>query len=76
MRSVELLLENWDDAGQYTDAVLAEFAWMKDERALVDRLRHSRHLGMREALVLRRNAKRMGMKVGLREAISLLLNLR
>jgi flavin-dependent dehydrogenase len=76
MRSVELLLENWDEPQAYVEAVLAEFEWMRAERAIVDRLRQAQHLGIREALVLRRNAKRMGMQVGLRDAIALLLNLR
>ncbi len=76
MRSVELLLEHWDRPRGYAEAVLAEFAWMKAERAIVDRLRGARHLGIRQALVLKRNAKRMGMQVGLREAVALLLHLR
>jgi flavin-dependent dehydrogenase len=76
MRSVELLLENWDRPREYAEAVLAEFAWMKEERAIVDRLRMAGRLGIRQALVLKRNAKRMGMQVGLREAIALLLHMR
>ena len=76
MRSAELLLANWDRPHEYAEAVLAEFAWMEAERAVVDRVRQARRLGIREAGVLRRNAKRMGMQVGLREALALLLNLR
>jgi flavin-dependent dehydrogenase len=76
MRSVELLLANWDRPREYTEAVLAEFAWMKEERAVVDRLRKAGHLGIREARVLKRNAKRMGLHVGLRQAVALLLHMR
>jgi flavin-dependent dehydrogenase len=76
MRSVELLLANWDRPHEYAEAVLAEFAWMKEERAVVDRLRNAGHLGIREARVLKRNAKRMGLHVGLRRAVALLLHMR
>jgi flavin-dependent dehydrogenase len=76
MRSVELLLENWDDALAYTQAVLAEFEWMEDERRLVDTLRAGGSLGLADALVVKRNSRRMGMRVGLREALALLFHLR
>ncbi len=75
MRSVQLLLESWDDPRKYTDAVLAEFSWMKDERAVVDKKRKAKEVGIRDALVLKRNSKRMGMRVGLRDALALLKNL-
>jgi flavin-dependent dehydrogenase len=76
MRSVELLLANWDDAEAYTRAVLAEFAWMEDERAIVDRLRRNDSLRVTDARVLKKNATRMGMRVGLRQALALLFHLR
>ena len=38
LRSVEILLEHWDDSRAYTKAILEEFAWMKEEREVVDRL--------------------------------------
>ena len=76
MRSAQLLLKAWDKPGEYTDAVLDEFRWMEDERLVIDKLRRAQGMGMREARVLRRNSKRMGMQVGLREAFALLKNLR
>lgn len=76
MRSVQLLLDSWDKPHQYTEAVLKEFGWMRDERRVIDKLRNAGRVGIREARVLRRNSKRMGMKVGLREAVALLKNLR
>lgn len=76
MRSVQLLLESWDDPRKYTDALLGEFRWMNDERAVVDRMRKAEGVGIRDAIVLRRNSRRMGMRVGLRDALALLKNLR
>jgi flavin-dependent dehydrogenase len=76
MRSVQLLLDAWDDPQRYREAVLGEFRWMKDERRVVDRLRKGEGVGVRDANILRRNSKRMGMRVGVREAITLVRNLR
>jgi flavin-dependent dehydrogenase len=75
MRSVQLLLDAWNDSRQYREAVLDEFSWMKGERGVVDSLRRAEGVGLREALVLRKNSRRMGMRVGIREAIELLKNL-
>ncbi len=76
MRSVELLLGAWNDAGRYRQTVLEEFAWMEEERGVLDTLRDGRGVGLRQARVLHRNSQRMGMQVGMREALSLLKNLR
>ena len=76
MKNVQLLLNNWDKPMEYANAVLEEFRWMKDERGVIDKLRKAEPTGLREARVLRKNSKRMGMKVGLREAVALLKNLK
>jgi len=76
MRSVQFLLQSWADPDKYTESVLHEFRWMKDERGVIDTLRRGGRSGIREANVLRKNSKRMGMQVGLKEAIALLKNLR
>jgi flavin-dependent dehydrogenase len=76
MRSVQLLLEHWDNPVGYQKAVLREFRWMKEERMVVDNLRHSRTLGLKDAWVLKKNSKRMAMEVGIKEATKLLRNLR
>ncbi|HEX8960134.1 MAG TPA: hypothetical protein VF775_01020 [Geobacteraceae bacterium] len=76
MRSVQLLLEKWEEPEGYKEAVLDQFRWMKDERGVVDSLRKGDRVGLRDARVLRRNARRMGMAVGLRDAFILLKNLR
>jgi flavin-dependent dehydrogenase len=76
MKSVQLLLKCWDDSSGYTRAVLKEFDWMKPERAVIDKLRKNRALGLNDARVLKKNSRRMGMQVGLKEAAALLLRLR
>lgn len=76
MRSVQLLLDSWEKPQHYIEAVLDEFCWMRNERGVIDRLRRGEGVGLREAHVLRENARRMGMRVGLRQALALLNNLR
>ncbi len=76
MRSVRILMDRWDDPEGYTEAILKEFSWMKAERKVIDKLMKTEHLGVSDALVLRRNSRRMGMRVGLREAGMLIKNLR
>ncbi len=76
MRSVQILLNKWGDPEGYTKAILREFHWMKNERKVIDKLRKREHLGIQDAWVLKKNSKRMGMQVGLREAAMLIRNLR
>jgi len=65
----------WDDPAGYRQTVLEEFAWMEEERGVLDCLSNGRWVGLRQARVLHRNSRRMGMPVGLRDALSLLKNL-
>lgn len=76
MRSAQILLDFWEDPGGYQTAILREFGWMKSERRVIDKLRGSESLGVKDAWVLKKNSRRMGMHVGLKEAILLLKNLR
>jgi flavin-dependent dehydrogenase len=76
MRSVQLLLEWWDNPVRYEKAVLREFRWMKDERGVVDKLRRNEVLRLKDAWVLKKNSRRMAMEVGIREATLLMKNLR
>jgi flavin-dependent dehydrogenase len=75
MRNVQILLQHWDDPRKYSEAVLAEFRWMEDERTVIDKLRRAEGAGIKEAWVLRRNSKRMGMEVRLKDAFALLKHL-
>ena len=72
MRSAQILMKYWENPDGYPEAILRQFDWMKPEREVVDKLRANRRLGMKDALVLRKNSRRMAMKVGLREARALL----
>ncbi len=72
MKSAQLLMEHWNDPDGYRRAILKAFQWMESERHVIDKLRMSKPLRISDAWVLRRNSKRMGMKVGLREARILL----
>jgi flavin-dependent dehydrogenase len=76
MRSVQLLLEWWDKPARYEKAVLREFRWMKDERRVIDKLRHNELLRLKDAWVLKKNSRRMAMEVGLKEASLLMKHLR
>jgi flavin-dependent dehydrogenase len=76
MKSVQIMLSNWEDPDGYTRSILEEFRWMAKERGVIDKLRKSHHLGMADAWVLKENSKRMGMKVGIREAFRLVKRLR
>jgi hypothetical protein len=69
MRSVRLLLTWWNDPKGYTRAVLQEFGWMKNERTVIDRLKRGERMGLGNAWTLKRNSRRMGMRVGLRQAL-------
>jgi flavin-dependent dehydrogenase len=76
MRSAQLLTDWWDDPEGYATAILQEFSWMGNERRVVDRLIANERLGLRDALILKRNSARMGMGIGLKDALTLLLRLR
>jgi flavin-dependent dehydrogenase len=76
MKSVQILLEHWDNPLAYTKALLREFKWMTGERKVIDKLRSGEALRLGDAWVLRKNSRRMGMEVGVKEAVFLLQHLR
>jgi hypothetical protein len=76
MRSVQLLIQWWNDPAGYTRAILKEFHWMEKERQVINKLKNCEHLTLRDAWVLKKNARRMGMQVGLTEAAALLRHLK
>jgi len=75
MKSVQILMRHWEDPNGYTRAVLKEFHWMRGERRVLEKLRKGQALGMRDALVLKRNSKRMGMQIKLGDAAKILRRL-
>lgn len=76
MRSVQILLRNWNNPEGFTADMLREFAWMEKERRVVDRLLTGRNPGLTDALILKANSKRMGMHIRNKDAIALLKHLR
>ncbi len=72
LRSARILVDCWDDAPAYTRAVLREFAWMRRERGVLERLRGGRRVRIADAWTLRSNSRRMGMRIGIREAGALI----
>jgi flavin-dependent dehydrogenase len=72
MRSVQILLQHWNDPEAYTKSILNEFRWMEKERQVIDKLLTKGGLGIKDAWVLKKNSRRMGMRVGVKGALSLL----
>jgi flavin-dependent dehydrogenase len=76
MRSVALLLARWGNPAGYARDILREFRWMRGESRILDKLLAGRRLSSSDAMTLRRNARRMGMEVGIREAVILMARIR
>ncbi|MGD2127426.1 MAG: hypothetical protein PVG99_15215, partial [Desulfobacteraceae bacterium] len=76
MKSVKIILEHWDDPEGYTKTILKEFEWMKKERAVIDKLLAGDHLRIKDAWVLKKNARRMAMQIDIKDAFVLLKSLR
>jgi flavin-dependent dehydrogenase len=76
MKSVQILMAHWDNPAGYTRAILREFKWMTGERRVIDKLRNNEDLRLGDAWILKKNSRRMGMEVGVKEAVSLLRHLR
>ena len=72
MKSVKILLDHWHDPFEYTKAIKKEFRWMGRERKAVDKLRSNKNLRLGDVWSLRKNAGRMGIKVGLKDAAMLM----
>ena len=76
MRSVQIVLRNWNNPEAYTEEMLREFAWMEKERRVVDKLLTGRNPGPSDARILKANSRRMGMHIRSKDAIALLKHLR
>jgi flavin-dependent dehydrogenase len=76
MKSVKILLEHWNDPDGYRLAILKEFEWMKKEREVINKIKAAARLKLKDAWVLKRNARRMGMQVELKDALVLLKAIR
>lgn len=76
MRSVRLLLAHWNDPHGYRKAILREFTWTLEERKIADKLLQSRNLGLLDAWMIKKNARRMGVRGSFRKAATLMTHLR
>lgn len=76
MRSVQILLNNWDDPGGYRESILEEFSWIDDERRLIDKLRRQEALNLGDAWALKNNSKRVGVNIGITDAARLMKRLK
>lgn len=76
MRSVKILLDNWDNPDGYNASILKEFSWILNERKLLDKLRNMAPLNLGDAWILKNNSKRIGINIGLTEAAMYVKRLR
>jgi len=76
MGTVKLLLKYWDDPEGYEKAVLHDFGWMEEERRILGKVLQGGVPDQRDARVLKENSRRMGIRIGLTDAVSLLNNLK
>lgn len=65
------LVENWTDANMYASAVMRQFDWMNRESLVLQRLLYGGRLTPSDALVLVTNASRVGLKIGIPEALDI-----
>jgi flavin-dependent dehydrogenase len=70
--SAKILLDNWDDPEAYREAILKEFAWMKDERQLVNKMVQGKKIGIFDAATFSTSAKRLKMNLDYSQALGLL----
>lgn len=76
MRSAQILIDHWNDRSGYEKALFREFRWMDGERRVMDKLRRDEALALKDALILKRNSRRIGVEVPLKDAALFLGHLR
>jgi flavin-dependent dehydrogenase len=76
LESAEILLRHWNDPEQYTQTILETFSWMRKEREVVDRLFAGKSPGIRDAWIIRKNSKRMGIRFSRAQLLHLVRVLR
>ncbi len=69
MKSAELLLGNWENEEEYTEAIIREFSWMKAERNIWDRVLQGKPSSILDFIYRMKNAKRFGTNIGFKELI-------
>ena len=76
LRSAQHLVEHWDDPAAYRRAILRDMGWMTSERQVLNKLIEGRRLNILDAWVLKKNSRRMGIKIGIKSASLLMRNIR
>lgn len=75
MRCADLYLEHERDPAAYSDAVVREFSWMARERRIVERMMAGGWPSLADVRLLKQNAARMGIHVGVLDAVPVLATL-
>lgn len=68
----QMLYENLGDPEGYTKAVLKKFGWMKKEREILDKLIQGKNPSLFDAWVFMQHIRRVGFKIGIKQAWELL----
>jgi flavin-dependent dehydrogenase len=63
LKSAILLLANWENPQEYGRAILRDFAWMKDERKLLDKAIQGKRIGLLDVPVLNNCTKRFDISL-------------
>jgi len=72
LKSVRILLDNWESPQAYQRAILKEFLWMKAERKLVDRVVRGKRLGLFDVQVLKHGTKRFRININYDQGLDLI----
>ena len=75
LKSARLLLNHWEDPAAYEKAILKEFEWMKEERKVIDKIRHGKRIGLMDARIFKSTTQRLNMEVGVYQALNVLRHL-
>lgn len=75
VRCAGLYLEHEGDPRAYSDAVVREFAWMEDERRVVEKVMAGRGLSLPDWRILQRNAANMGIRMSVPDLLAVLRTL-
>ena len=70
MECSKILIENWNDPERYTSTINLRFDWVNREARLLQKIIHENSFSSSDGLTIARNASRIGMKLGAKNALS------
>ncbi|MDP1615331.1 MAG: hypothetical protein Q8L68_05995, partial [Methylococcales bacterium] len=76
MKSCQILMDNWNKPEEYSKKILTEFAWMKKERDVIDKMVNKKQLSIMDYRVLVNNSKRMGLNLSIKDSMALINKLK